>query len=642
MWKVRLFYKTGLNTVNILDGPGRLDSAEHLDVPAIDILKGEKLSSVTIKATREQVKEADYMMIWEEGEAKTDSFFYTVDDFTPTSKDVQILSVTFDALMTLEQRVGGIGNITFSDGITSRVHVPKEKDTYGTYTEDDPLLTPIRPLEMEIYHVFEDLDTVEATEGVSKKIIVESTVSLDYQGQKKEAAVYESGDGSLTVTVPQVFPINQNTDIYMGEAGQPNQPKFTTPATEYFDAENESVKQGLQAVRSLGVEGCILNSYVLPAGYGIVNQIDGRIIDIHGTGETRVTTISRDYATVENKRLLYGDINKLVFASVCSGARVEFMPEDIFLHSDNSDTDKYLRVSISCDCRPNGRPYFSPAFYKDQESSIGKFSFYHNPVPGMEWANAPLTYTGQSGSKLTEIQYNTRMEEMKSGMNAAEVGNMINLGTGLVSSLTGAPSSPNVQNPMAMSNLNGQNVYSYNMTGRERYKALQGYNVAMGNYANDIASYAAGAVGGVINAGVGYAYNDWNIKRQYELNSRSEYQKLMIAQKVVQPEVHFPMSESLRDFLGNHLVILRYTYATEDIPEIDKRLNMYGYRLTKNLEGTDFTNRSKFNFVAVSNVTITGDQPMWLRELAASQLQAGVRVWHQLPDISAYTDGSNV
>ena len=39
MWKVRLFYKTGLNTVNILDGPGRLDSAEHLDVPAIDILK---------------------------------------------------------------------------------------------------------------------------------------------------------------------------------------------------------------------------------------------------------------------------------------------------------------------------------------------------------------------------------------------------------------------------------------------------------------------------------------------------------------------------------------------------------------------------------------------------------------------------
>ena len=66
MWRVRLFYKTGLNTVNILDGPGRLDSAEHLDVPAIDILKGEKLSSVTIKATREQVKEADYMMIWED------------------------------------------------------------------------------------------------------------------------------------------------------------------------------------------------------------------------------------------------------------------------------------------------------------------------------------------------------------------------------------------------------------------------------------------------------------------------------------------------------------------------------------------------------------------------------------------------
>ena len=69
---------------------------------------------------------------------------------------------------------------------------------------------------------------------------------------------------------------------------------------------------------------------------------------------------------------------------------------------------------------------------------------------------------------------------------------------------------------------------------------------------------------------------------------------------------------------------------------------MYGYKDTKPLEASDFTNRSKFNYVQANSVTIGGTAPKWIREAAKEQISNGVRVWHQLPDVTAYSNGTNV
>ena len=43
-----------------------------------------------------------------------------------------------------------------------------------------------------------------------------------------------------------------------------------------------------------------------------------------------------------------------------------------------------------------------------------------------------------------------------------------------------------------------------------------------------------------------------------------------------------------------------------------------------------------------NSVTIGGTAPKWIREAAKEQISNGVRVWHQLPDVTAYSNGTNV
>jgi hypothetical protein len=70
---------------------------------------------------------------------------------------------------------------------------------------------------------------------------------------------------------------------------------------------------------------------------------------------------------------------------------------------------------------------------------------------------------------------------------------------------------------------------------------------------------------------------------------------------------------------------------------------MYGYKHTVPIETSLLTNRVKFNYIQARGVSIGNKElPKWMRDGVALQFASGVRIWHQLPDISAYTDGSNI
>ena len=96
-------------------------------------------------------------------------------------------------------------------------------------------------------------------------------------------------------------------------------------------------------------------------------------------------------------------------------------------------------------------------------------------------------------------------------------------------------------------------------------------------------------------------------------------------------------AEFMRDFYGNGVLVYRYIYSQNDINRIDKLLTMYGYKYSKPLELTDFTNRKNFNFVLSRNVTLSG-YSKWINNALAEQIANGVRIWHVLPDNSYYTN----
>lgn len=614
MWKVTCYKNTGMNSVNTIDKPARLSKATYLDLPALDILQGEFLNSITVRATREQITDVDFLALQNTNNIK-DTFFYSVEAFTSTSIDVQKLSIVFDALLTLEFMENGVENIKFLDGIVERHHVDKDSDIYGVYTESDPLLVPSK----ELGFVVKQFYNLSGQGGT----VIQSTVDLKKTAESEEAMTYSDTEGN-TVTVPTpAAALETNTLFGFSLSGK--SAAYGIEGVAMYDGSNETTQKGIQRLRNLGIE-----QGAITASYRMLKDLD--YTETHKGNDPKFDTVSGVYQEgtigddlfafeydkeVKNKRVLYGNCNMYEMISVSSGIRMTFKPEDLCLKNDGTMLPAPIGFRVT-DPRPEGRPYYGFKYYKGVDQA--NFGYFANAVAGSQWASSPMVYTGASGSSLSETRYNTEVEGARlvadqsiASINAdltkdqvKRVGGFLYSGAGLLSSV-----------------LNGNyERIADQARGLVGQTFLNAYERAMMETDADFAKS--------------------QIEERYAYNARKELMDLKISTTIVAPEMHFPNSETLRDFLGNGIYIVQYRPQKSDRMKLDKILEMYGYKDTKSIEASDFTNRSKFNYVQASNVTIGGTVPKWIREAAKAQLSNGVRVWHQLPDVSAYTDGTNV
>lgn len=606
MWNVRLYYETGFNAVNIPDSPALLETMAHSDFPGLDILQGEHLSYVNVKATRAQVKNADYMRLTD----GTDTFYYIVKDFTMTSTDVAMLSIVMDYFTTH----GGVTGIKFLDGVVERHHVAVEDDKYGAYTEDDPMLVPSKELEFDEVSLFTDM----VTEGTTKShIILETTLDMKEISTNANAINYNTSGGD-SVTVPlvnattKVSAVNVYVDAYDPSALTK---EFITPKTVYCDADNENVISAVGRARSLGVEDGILNSYVIPdaavVDYANGIDADGNVASLTGVHKFENTNLDFEYATVNNKRVLYGSLNSFMLVSPANGNSVTFKPEDIAYNS-FGDITTAPRVCMNTDPRPDGRPYFRFEYYKGNN-----YNFFLNALKGMEWANAPLVYQRRSGSWQAKLQHDATAGILEREQNMAQTSNKIQAALGFI----------------------GAGKQVTNFSGMEKQQAFeQSMNT----------NYNLGSMG--FNIGMDFVTSGMQAslaKRQTEMHFKDAFLQEAVGYvsgMVVAPDLRFAMSETLRDFKGNGCIVYRYRPQASDIEKLDKVLTMYGYKDTNVLAGNEgyMTNRRKFNYLKASGVSVAGNKPKWLRDGVAMQLSVGTRIWHVKPDASAYTDGSNV
>ncbi len=620
-WNITAYSNTGMTTANTIDHPRRLANARQKVLPALNIVSAQGLKSVQVKCSMADIENVDYIAIQD---SNYTYFYYVTGPAAPIAADVWFLPLLLDALLTAEYKVNGVENLAILGGVTERHHVPKNSDTYGAYTEEDPLLVPSSPLTVFAEEMF------TPTPSAGEHQFVESTMALTYMADNADTVDYDG------LQVPQVRATGNNTQVTIGTGGSVGV-SYKTPGTEYFDADNQKVQEGIARARSLGAESAILNSWLLPDDdYNAVPTADGDVLGMVGIDETEETnSISFDRGIhVNNKRVIYGSLNKIVMVSPACGTRIEFNPEDVAF--ENGVFQNKMKVRKVTDPRPNGRPYFIPANYRESTHT------FDNALPGMEWANAPLVYTGKSGSTLEEISFRSRRQVIDAAFDIAQQRNEQALLQGVTPSLGYEPGviSPVLKPITYQSNYGGKShefIAGYDST----------YSQKLGNIylqGNDFTGFSgiSGYLSSAGNALANFMLDSSSLQAQYMTQARAELQSLALSTCVVAPELHFPRSETIRDFVGNNVVVAKYSPRDEDINKLDKILTMFGYKDTKALESSDFTNRSKFNFVSASGVEIGGDLPRWLREGVAAQLSSGVRVWHQLPDKTAYTDGSNV
>lgn len=131
----------------------------------------------------------------------------------------------------------------------------------------------------------------------------------------------------------------------------------------------------------------------------------------------------------------------------------------------------------------------------------------------------------------------------------------------------------------------------------------------------------------------------------YAMTNRQENMNYMTQQMTV-PEIKFPRTGNMQDYIGNGFMIVRTRLSDEDTKRYDRYLTMYGYAVNEPLTKEHFTNRTKFNYVECSDLSIQCKSPgitrttfpMELINQAVERLQNGVRIWHVPFDISAYND----
>lgn len=606
-----LYYNTGFDSVNIPDRPTLLTLATTKTYPALQVVQDSFLSTVRIKATYEEVLGADY--------AKVGAFYYSVEAYKMLSVSTCELSLLLDAFTS----GGGIPSMTLESGWLTRAHEKKSEDIRANVLPEP--FTPQEPLQLEyLGHIG------ESPEGGTLTVI-QSTINLGHLSKEGtlEALQFRVPDatGDSDCVIPRLARIEIDTVVKMPLLTTEDSFKLYTTAlpgatlyevrrTDRDEGTFAHIRRGLNNARSVGVESAVTAQYNLPLQYldeeriVIADQVNYQILDLVAKTESLTLERSGDFVpdpAAYSQKEYIGPMNSYIVCSTCSGSKVEANPEDIYEVGATAPT-----LYLTSDLRSSGKPYLYFRAYLGYLNTT-----LQSVCEGLTWQNEPLVYTDKSGGALDTYNF-------MSSRYLGDFSRNIQVGSQLfntVSSMAGA----------FVGSAGGQNIaqgVQYNLLGATTSADWMNAGAA---------SLRAGAsqAGGWLNTVAS--------GETYRASRNKDLFNFTAAQSLVVPEVNFPRAEGLRDFLGNGFFIFRRKLSPRDAMRFRQFLTMYGNHVSKPATKADFTNKKNFNFIQSDDIHLKfpGFSKV-LNSLANSQVRAGVRLWHVLPDTAFYSDNPDI
>ena len=602
---VTAFCGTGFSMINTPANATVLTNSATsvVDLGVINCLSliGKKSGVIRVKAFA-NIATCDYLrIIFSDNPIAS---YWLVTNYEYLSGDTLSLSLVLDGFLTC----GGTTGITSISGYVNRHTVTD--DTYGKYNQSDDMLVPSQNL------VFRSIDKFgENSKSEEYYNIVLSTINLLELGAKDAEDMgltygdIASGEG---VTVPQIpqIPDSWKTKVFYGnyEYEIPGAFCFDLDGTATGSSTSYPIREGIARARSLGVEGGIIAIYALPKSkftctipqttitIGPISvTLQALITEIkpaQGAALHHTTSINFNYATVNNKRALYGDYHTVQVASMASGEVAEYDIDDLY-----SPTAKNTGVVIDevGDGRAHGKPYFFPHYFKDKVQAVNAM---FSAIAGLEWQNVPIVFQYSSGEGIQRNRYfaNTKIDA-----------------TNMIESQANAWANQIVRSGV------------------------------------DMVKSAPTIVGGLnagLNAGIamGELYNQQILDTNQFIRARElEKKDLMINTRVVAPQISFPVSESVRDFVGNGVVVAFITPTDTDIARFDRILTQFGYKdAGTTLTLSDLTAGRYFSYIEATGVHIQTSVGVdkTIKEMAEEQIASGIRIWKQRPDFSLYNSSN--
>ena len=616
---------TGFSAANTPASPSVLQSAagSTVDIGTINILPilGQAAGTIEVPAF-EAISECDYIAINQANFANIRNIttYWLVQGYSYVTADTLSISIVLDAFLT----IGGVPGISKISGLVQR-HTTKT-DEFGAYDQADPMLTPAEPL---IIRAVSNM-----TPQTGYYTIILASFHLGRFGKLDPAQMgLTYGPTEQNVTCPNIPPLTNDTftEIQCASA------VYKLPAIAAFDAADEDVRTGISRARSIGVESGIIAQYLLPQSlFSITKGSDGIISKIaSGTNETGISggpncqNMPYLYKAVNNKRVLYGDYNTVKIVSTATGEQTEYDPAHIKMGgAGTGGAHDYPIFYIFSDGLAHGKPYCYPLVYPGMNQEINNLSTF---ISGMEWQAAPLTYDYASGAGMSSMFFRqqTKIDSINMGETMGTAAAQ-QLGRNIVGAITGAGTAGG--------------YYAANQMAKPKgYEQLSMFDPPKTPMLTpSLITAASQIVGGYssIMMGVGDSIRNFEVAADVYNRSRNlEEAKLLASNYAVAPEVAFPASESIRDFVGNLFRAYQITPSDSDLARMDRILNMYGYQdVGAALSVDDLSPGKYYSYVQAGNVEISTVIPFakWLKELVYQQFSAGVRIWKQKPDFSLY------
>lgn len=586
MYNVRCYFDTGFDEINIPSSRSVLETATYKDFQAIDLLQDRDLSTIYIQTTWNDIKNVDYCLVGET--------YYIVTGVAMANLTTAALGLVCDFWTTL----GGVTGLEVEGGWLSRAHV--SDDDLFKYTLPEPF-TPNAPLSLQ------GGNEILKTSGKNLTFI-QSTINIPgIQEVNIDAIKFGTGDESGVC--PRLPPVLTESEVSMrryNSSGTIEEMTTRLPNSGLYNSGDDrletqekfdNIRKGLGNGRSIGVESAITAQYNIPqefinfddSVFSSTNQVQRLSSFIFEANIGSEPILLYEYNTnIKNKKVFAGEANKYVLCSICSGNKIEMLPENTYFTGETSP-----RITITADLRSTGQPY---AFFKYYHQKINRDMLLS--CKGLNWQNEPLVYTDKSGSTIDRYNFLSQQYQTSQNYYQGALQGVVNL-AGSIGQGTFASSQ----------------VASYG----EAYGTSQGVAVglnAMNQTTNLLKNYA-----------------NYNVNRERNIFNFTASQNLVV------PDINFPRDEGIRDYIGNDFVIYRYTYSQDDLLRYDKFLTMYGYTLSTEFNKAYLTNRQYFNFILADSVHLNASNaPIRFREGAEEQLRQGVRLWHVLPDEKYYNN----
>lgn len=570
--------------------------------------------------------------------------FAVITDTIPIDAD------TWEFVTEIAAELTVLPHATSISGITERVHVPKSSDTLGAFIEEDPYLGCSQPLEIEQEYCFTDdgyrsgnsYHIVAANMDLNLLGYSDFNTALEWtnSGSKKSVVTPQEASLKTTYTINSTLPpLNYDTtgieqyiaqDIINVDTGLVEKRVEKSPTTHYFDGEITKVADGIAKAHALGSSNGIIASYLVPKTFvrgTVVSDTfntfgrfnDGTVKNaycITGAMGEKFTSLKFDNANVQNKRLLVGAMNKYGIASIAGGETAEFNPEDIMFDSKG----KLLTapsVIFSADITENGRPSFKFKFVN------GAFDMLRGIVAGAQWKNAPISNMRAEGYERHQRKFDNDTAIQQYNVHKQQNAGFASLLGGIASGGRNVAQNANIGTTISGS-----------IDGTSSQTIFGGGTANLGsNLGIEIVGTGLKALSQTIT---NFSDNHYGEKVRMQ-----ELEQLVYNDSFVAPTVLFPCNATVRDFIGNGVLAYRYHPTQADLTRLDKILNMFGYKVTKELELSDFSNRSRYNYVKASAVHIVAPAfPRYIIEAAEESIMMGVRIWH-VPYDGNYTIANN-